>query len=90
MDFVVHSTDCDLSINDLWSSFREELTIHRPHRLTRSRNVLPNVSPSLKCLMRKRDRPHARKDPRYKTIKREVQKKLLPHNGSMWKRLLPQ
>ena len=28
MDFVVHSTDCDLSINDLWSSFREELTIH--------------------------------------------------------------
>ena len=46
------------------------------------------MSPSLKRLMRKRDRLHARKDPRYKTIKHEVQKKLLPHNGSMWKRFI--
>ena len=42
------------------------------NRLTRSRNGLP----SLKCLMRKRDRLHARKDPCYMTIKHEVQKKL--------------
>ena len=26
LDSIVHSPDCDLSINDLWSSFREELT----------------------------------------------------------------
>ena len=44
--------------------------------LTKSRNGLPYVSPSLKRLMRKRDRLHARKDPRYYTIKHEVQKKL--------------
>ena len=80
VDSVAHSTDCDLSIDDLWSSFREELTsgIMRfvPHRFTSSRNGLPYVSPSLKHLMRKRDRLHARKDPRYKTIKNEVQKNL--------------
>ena len=35
-----------------------------------------HVSPSLKRLMRRRDKLHARKDPRYKTIKHEVQKKL--------------
>ena len=32
--------------------------------------------PSLRRLMRKRDRLHVRKHPRYKTIKHEVQKKL--------------
>ena len=72
---VVHSTDCDLSIDDLWFSFREELTsgIKRfiPHRFTSSRNGLPYVSPSLK-----RDTLHARKDCCNKTIKHEVQKKL--------------
>ena len=80
VDSVVHSTDCDLSINDLWSSFREELTsgIKRfiPHRFTSSRNCLPYVSLSLKRLMRKRDRLHTKKDPRYQTIQHEVQKKL--------------
>ena len=77
---VVHSTDCDLSIDDLWFSFREELTsgIKRfiPHRFTSSRNGLPYVSPSLKCLMLKRDTLHARKDCCNKSIKHEVQKKL--------------
>ena len=47
VDSVVHSTDCDLSIDDLGSSFREELTsgIQRfiPHRFTSSRNGLPYV-----------------------------------------------
>ena len=80
VDFVVHSTDCDLSIDDLGSSFREELTsgIQRliPHRFTSSRNGLPYVFPSLKRLTRKRDKLHARKDPCYKIIKHEVQKKL--------------
>ena len=80
VDSVVHSTDCDLSINDLWSSFREELTsgIKRfiPHRFTSSRNCLPYVSLSLKRLMWKRDRLHTKKDPRYQTIQHEVQKKL--------------
>ena len=46
---VVHSTDCDLSIDDLWFSFRVELTsgIKRfiSHRFTSSRNGLPYVSP---------------------------------------------
>ena len=64
----------------MWSSFREELTsgIKRfiPHRFTSSRHGLPYVSPSLKCLMKKRDTLHARKDPCNKTIKHEVQKKL--------------
>ena len=45
LDSIVHSSDCDLSINDLWSSFREELTYgikrFKPHRLTSSRNGLP-------------------------------------------------
>ena len=80
VDSVVHSTDCDLSIDDLESSFREELTsgIQRliPHRFTSSRNGLPYVFPSLKRLTRKRDKLHARKDPCYKIIKHEVQKKL--------------
>ena len=35
-----------------------------------------HVSRSLKRLMRRRDKLHSRKDPRYKTIKHEVQKKL--------------
>ena len=47
-----------------------------PHRFTSSRDCLQYVSPSLKHLMRKTDRLHARKDPRYKTIKHEVRKKL--------------
>ena len=80
LDSVMHFTDCDLSLNDLWASFHEELTSgikqFIPHTLMRSKNGLPYVCPSLKCLMRKRDMPHARKDPRYKTIKHEVQKKL--------------
>ena len=80
VDSVVHSTDYDLSIDDLGSSFRKELTsgIQRliPHRFTSSRNGLPYVSPSLKCLMLKRDTLHARKDCCNKTIKHEVQKKL--------------
>ena len=80
VDSVVHSTDCDLSIDDLESSFREELTsgIQRliPHRFTSSRNGLPYVFPSLKRLTRKRDKLHARKDPCYKIIKHEVQKRL--------------
>ena len=88
LESVVHSTDCDLSIDDLWASFREELTpgIKRfiPHRFTSSRNGLPSVSPSLKRLMRKWDKLHARKDPRYKTIKHEVQKKL---RASYWQYL---
>ena len=79
---VVHSTDCDLSVDDLWSSFGEELTagIKRfiPHKFTGSRNGLPYVSPSLKCLLRKRDTLHARKDSCNTTIKHEVQKKLRP------------
>ena len=57
---VVHSTDSDLSIGDLGSSFREELTssIQRfiAHRFTSSPNGLPYVSPSLKRLRRKRER----------------------------------
>ena len=61
---VVHSADCDLSINVLWSSFQEELTsgIKRfiLHRFTSSRSGLPYVSPSLKRLMKKRDRLHAK------------------------------
>ena len=36
-----------------------------PHRFTSSRDCLQYVSPSLKHLMRKTDRLHARKDPRY-------------------------
>ena len=76
----MHSSDCDLSVDDLWSSFREELTsdVKRfiPHRFTSSRNGLPYMSSSLKCLMRKRDNRRTRKDPCYKTIKHEVQKKL--------------
>ena len=47
VDSVEHSTHCDLSIDDLWSSFREELTsgIKRfiSHRFTSSRNGLPCV-----------------------------------------------
>ena len=78
VDSVVHFTDCDL--DDLWSSFPEELTTgikqFIPHRFTSSRNGLPYVSPSLKRVMKKRDKIHARKDPRYKTIKHEVQKEL--------------
>ena len=70
----------DLSIDDLLFSFREELTsgIKRfiSHRFTSSRNGLPYVSTSLKCLMLKRDTLHARKDCCNKTIKHEVQKKL--------------
>ena len=63
---VVRSTDCDLSINVLWSRFREELTagIKRfiPHRFTSSRSGLPYMymSPSLKRPMKKRDRLHAK------------------------------
>ena len=67
LDSIVHSPDCDLSINDLWSSFQEELTsgIKRflPHRLTSSRNGLllhVHVPPSLKCLMRKQYKLHAK------------------------------
>ena len=78
VDSVVHFTDCDL--DDLWSSFPEELTTgikqFIPNRFTSSRNGLPYVSPSLKRVMKKRDKIHARKDPRYKTIKHEVQKEL--------------
>ena len=44
LDSIVYSSDCDLSINDLWSSFREELTSGikrlKLHRLTSSRNGL--------------------------------------------------
>ena len=95
VDSVVHSSNCDLSIDDLWSSLREELTSgikpFIPHRFTSSRNGLSYVSPSLKRLMRKRDKLQARKDPRYKTIKHEVQKKL---RATYWqlmrKRLFPQ
>ena len=49
LDSIVHSSDYDLSINDLWSSFREELTYgikrFKPHRLTSSRNGLPLCVP---------------------------------------------
>ena len=90
VDSVVHSNDCDLSIYDLWLSFREELTcgVKRfiPHRFTRSRNRLPYVSPLLKRIMMKTDRLHARKDHRHKTIQHEVEKKL---SATYWKRLLP-
>ena len=91
VDSVVHSNDCDLSIYDLWLSFREELTsgVKRfiPHRFTRSRNRLPYVSSLLKRIMMKTDRLHARKDHRHKTIQHEVEKKL---SATYWKRLLPQ
>ena len=67
LDSIVHSPDCDLSINDLWSSFQEELTSgikrFKPHRLTSSRNGLllhVHVPPSLKCLMRKQYKLHAK------------------------------
>ena len=64
MENLCHSPPGWPMINVLWSSFREELTsgIKRfiPHRFTSSRSGLPYVSPSLKRLMKKRDRVHAK------------------------------
>ena len=67
LDSIMHSSDCNLSINDLWSSFQEKLTSgikrFKPHRLASSRNGLllhVYAPPSLKCLMRKQYKLHAK------------------------------
>jgi len=70
----------DLTADDLWQCFRVELNTASgkfiPHKLAKSRNGLPYLTKDIKRLMRKRDKLHARKDPRYKVLKRVVQKKL--------------
>ena len=73
------SDNSDLTADGLWCKFCVELNAATkkfiPHKLTKSRNGLPYLTKDLKRLMRKRDKLHARKDPRYKVLKHAVQKK---------------
>ena len=72
--------DSDPTAHDLWQCFRVELYIATekfiPHKLEKLRNGLPYLRKDVKRLMRKRDKLHDHKDPRYKFLKRVVQKKL--------------
>ena len=78
----VNSQDDDpsISINEMWSSFKNELhnavEKYIPSKQARKKNRLPYVDSKLRRLTRKRNKLHRKKDPRYRTIKHAVQSKL--------------
>ena len=78
--------DSSTSINELWSSFKSELhnavEKYIPFKQARKKNRLPYVDSNLRRLMRKRDKPHRKKDPRYRTLRHTVQSKL---RAAYWK-----
>ena len=69
-----------LTANDLWLSLKNKLQTavdkFIPDKLARSRNKRSYVDCKLRWLMRKRDKLHRRKDPRYKDMKYKVQRRL--------------
>ena len=90
VDYFVHSTECDSSVNVLWSlKFSRGIELQHqefiPHKLTRARNGLPYVTPSLRHLIRKRDSFMHKKTLTTKPSSIPSKKSFALHTGSMWK-----